>query len=62
MSPRSILSLALAALFASACASSSSTSGAAATGAAPASMSAEPPSPDARIGLRAGLMDAGEAA
>ena len=59
-SARSILSVALAALTTAACASSSSST--ADTGAAPATMSAEPPSPDPRIGLRAGLMDAEEAA
>ncbi|HEU4827947.1 MAG TPA: hypothetical protein VFT04_02015 [Gemmatimonadales bacterium] len=59
-SARSILSLALAAFSAAACASSSSST--ADTGATPATMSAEPPSPDPRIGLRAGLMDAEEAA
>ncbi|HEX6644774.1 MAG TPA: hypothetical protein VF037_08850 [Gemmatimonadales bacterium] len=58
-SARSILSLALAALSAAACASSSSSAGAGE--AAPVTMSAEPPSPDPRIGLRAGLNDAEEA-
>ena len=61
-SARSILAVALAAFSAAACASSSSTSSTPATGASPAAMSAEPPSPDPRIGLRAGLMDAAEAA
>jgi hypothetical protein len=50
--------LALAALVGvGACAPSSAAPG----GASPARMSAAPPSPDPRIGLRAGLLDAGEA-
>ncbi len=44
-----------------ACASSGSSGGGAMQGASPASMPASPPSPDPRIGLKAGLMDAGEA-
>jgi hypothetical protein len=49
------LSLALALLAASACAHSTATSGA-------AGLSTAAPSPDPRVGLHAGLMDAGEAA
>jgi len=55
------LSLAATLLPLAACASSGTTGGAAMQGATSASMPAAPPSPDPRIGLRAGLMDAGEA-
>ena len=62
MAPRlRSLSLALALFSAAACAGSTSSSHS--SGPAPeGSMSATAPSPDPRVGLRAGLMDAGEAA
>ena len=53
------LSLAAGLLFAAACSSSYSSSGGAPAPAADLSMT--PPSPDPRVGLRAGWMDAGEA-
>ncbi len=58
ISARNTLSLAAALLTAAACASSTTT---ASGGTAPAQGSASPPSPDPRIGLRAGTTDAGEA-
>ena len=51
---------ALAVALVSACATSGTTSSPASTGGAPAAWPA-PPSPDPRVGLRAGLMNAGEA-
>ncbi|HLS47727.1 MAG TPA: hypothetical protein VK012_04365 [Gemmatimonadales bacterium] len=57
---RSTFLLAVVALTAAACSSSTTSAGSSAS-AAPASMSAEPPSPDPRIGLEAGATDAEEA-
>ncbi|HEX9709301.1 MAG TPA: hypothetical protein VGB42_04975, partial [Candidatus Thermoplasmatota archaeon] len=57
--PARSLALAAALLGSSACAPSASTSDAAEP--APPAFDAAPPSPDPRVGLRAGLMDAGEA-
>ena len=58
ISARNTLALAAALLTAAACASSTTSSGATA---APVQGSASPPSPDPRIGLRAGATDAAEA-
>jgi len=57
--PLRSLSLTLGLGLASACAHSTSSSNAGAL--SPVDMSTSPPSPDPRVGLRAGLMDAGEA-
>lgn len=59
--PLAALSLAAGMLSLGACAGSTYSSGAGSAMAPAGSMSATPPSPDPRVGLRAGLMDAGEA-
>lgn len=62
LTPRGALSLTLGILAVSACASSSSSPAMAPMPAAVGSMSTTPPSPDPRVGLKAGLTDAGWAA